>query len=418
MIRLIEANNYRCLRYIRQTLDDFQILVGPNASGKTTFLDVVGFLCDLLSDGLDTAIAKRSTNIKDLMFNHQGDRFELAVEMAPPEGRCDPKYPLIRYEISVGLDYESEEYHIFDEQVILKQDNHQHQPTTQRLLFPGPPTPPDTIMHPRQSGTGNKRIVRKVYDGNDNYYAEHGKKGKGGWAPSIRLGPRKSALANMPEDETRFPITTWLRDTLVNGTQQIMLNSTALRQSSRPGLGLLFQPDGSNLPWVIDDLRNTNIDLFRQWIEQLQTALSDIVDIQTTIMPDTRHRYLQIIYRDGLKVPSWTASDGTLRMLALTLPAFLPDFHGIYLIEEPENGIHPMAMETVFQCLSSVYHAQILLATHSPIILGAAQTDQILCFKKDNTGATDTVRGSDHPNLKNWQDNMLLSEMHASGILG
>lgn len=41
MIRLVEALHYRCLRYVRQPLDDFQVLVGPNASGKSTFLDVL-----------------------------------------------------------------------------------------------------------------------------------------------------------------------------------------------------------------------------------------------------------------------------------------------------------------------------------------------------------------------------------------
>jgi hypothetical protein len=64
------------------------------------------------------------------------------------------------------------------------------------------------------------------------------------------------------------------------------------------------------------------------------------------------------------------ASDGALRLLALTLPAYLNDFQGVYLVEEPENGIHPRAVETLFQSLSSVYDAQMLLATHSPVILG------------------------------------------------
>ena len=36
MIRLIEALNFRCLRYARQPLGPFHVLVGPNASGKTT----------------------------------------------------------------------------------------------------------------------------------------------------------------------------------------------------------------------------------------------------------------------------------------------------------------------------------------------------------------------------------------------
>lgn len=44
MIRLIEALNFRCLRYVKQELGPFHVLVGPNASGKTTFLDVIAFL--------------------------------------------------------------------------------------------------------------------------------------------------------------------------------------------------------------------------------------------------------------------------------------------------------------------------------------------------------------------------------------
>ncbi|MCP4695166.1 MAG: AAA family ATPase, partial [Desulfobacterales bacterium] len=72
MIRLIEALNYRCLRYIRQEINDFNVLVGPNASGKTTFLDVVSFLGDLASDGkLDGAIQKRTSNFFDLLFAHR-----------------------------------------------------------------------------------------------------------------------------------------------------------------------------------------------------------------------------------------------------------------------------------------------------------------------------------------------------------
>ncbi|EQD47153.1 hypothetical protein B2A_08552, partial [mine drainage metagenome] len=63
MIRLVEALNFRCLRYVRQPLNPFHILVGPNASGKTTFLDVAGFLGDLLRNGLDWAIGDRSSSI-------------------------------------------------------------------------------------------------------------------------------------------------------------------------------------------------------------------------------------------------------------------------------------------------------------------------------------------------------------------
>jgi predicted ATPase len=112
------------------------------------------------------------------------------------------------------------------------------------------------------------------------------------------------------------------------------------------------------------------------------------------------------------------ASDGTLRLLALTLPAYLPDFTGVYLIEEPENGIHPRAVETMVQSLSSVYDAQILLATHSPVVLSVIKPEQVLCFAKTEEGVTDIVRGDQHPNLRNWRHQEDLSVLFAAGVLG
>ena len=112
------------------------------------------------------------------------------------------------------------------------------------------------------------------------------------------------------------------------------------------------------------------------------------------------------------------ASDGTLRLLALSVPAYLPQFQGVYLIEEPENGIHPSAVEAAFQSLSSVYDAQILLATHSPVILSLADADKVLCFKKTEAGATDIVLGSEHPALRNWKGETNLGTLFAGGVLG
>lgn len=150
MIRLIESLNYRSLRYVRQPLQDFHVLIGPNASGKTTFLDTIGFLSDLLTSGLDVAITARSNNIRDLFFFQEGTRFELATEIEIPE-ICrvklgpDCKYDLVRYEIAVGINEESDEYQIFDEQVILcSTDATRSKPMDQRALFPAPIAPPRT----------------------------------------------------------------------------------------------------------------------------------------------------------------------------------------------------------------------------------------------------------------------------------
>jgi predicted ATPase len=415
MIRRIEALNFRCLRYIRQELDSFNVLVGPNASGKTTFLDVVAFLGDLLSLGLEKAVEQRTSDLRDLIWQRKGQSFELAVELVIPDNRRkmikDRAYDLCRYEVAVGADDDTGETAILAEKVVLLKSK--VEAVRQRELFPMQVRPPQTILTPK-SKRDIRTVVNKVPGGNDNFYDETHK----GWDHSFRLGPRKSALANLPEDESRFPVSTWLKSVLMDGVQRLILNSLLMRKPSPPGQPKGFRPDGSNLPWVIHALAEKHRDRFKDWISHLRTALPDIENIRTIERPEDRHRYLVVCYRGGLEVPSWMVSDGTLRLLALTLLAYIPELSGIYLIEEPENGIHPRAIEIAFQSLSSVYGAQILLATHSPIILSIADPSNILCFAKTEEGATDIVRGSEHPALKNWRGETNLGVLFAGGVLG
>jgi predicted ATPase len=196
-----------------------------------------------------------------------------------------------------------------------------------------------------------------------------------------------------------------------------VLNSLLIRKASPPGQSHGFKPDGTNLPWVIARLAK-DPSRFRDWLEHLATALPDLENVKTIERADDKHRYLVLCYKGGLEVPSWMASDGTLRLLALTIPAYLQEFQGVYLIEEPENGIHPVAVETLFQSLSSVYDAQLLLATHSPVILSLADADKVLCFKKTSSGATDIVLGSEHPDLRDWKGETDLGTLFAGGVLG
>lgn len=418
MLNYIEAMNYRCLRYIRQDMDLFHVLVGPNASGKTTFLDVVGLLGQIVSDGLETALKDRTPNFDDLLFKGEGRSFELAIEAVIPEERktqLKKDFNTIRYEVRIGKDQETDEVGILEERVLLKPMR--DAPPSQRSLFPMEVEPPGTILHGK-GRIGERTVLSKSEKGNDNFYSEVREKSGKGWYPSIRLGPLKSALANLHEDETKFPVSTWLKRTLTEGVQGFVLNSLALRKASPPGQSRKFKTDGSNLPWVIEEFRKSDSARFRDWLGHVQTALPDITDVKTHELPDIKHRYLKICYQGGYEVPSWMASDGTLRLLALTLPAYIKGLRGIYLIEEPENGIHPSAVEAAFQSLSSAYDAQILLASHSPVILSMAEPEQVLCFKKTDRGSTDITRGSDHPALKDWKGQPNLGVLFASGVLG
>ena len=49
-----------------------------------------------------------------------------------------------------------------------------------------------------------------------------------------------------------------------------------------------------------------------------------------------------------------------------------------------------------------IYDAQILLATHSPLVARLASLDQLLCFARDDESGTDVVSGPAHPRLRDW----------------
>lgn len=419
MITRIQALGFRSLQHVDQPLGPCHILVGPNASGKTTFLDVVAFLGRLVSDGIEAAVGERTQNFYDLLWHRSGSRFELAIEARVPEDlRADlrkPEWDRIRYEVAVGIDSESHELGLQAERVLLKKAETLSPP--QRALFPAPVSSPKTLVGEKAHAHA-QTVINKVPEGNDNFYSEVYRETGKGWVPAFKLGTRRSALGNMPADESKFPVSTWLKGLLTSGVQQFVLNSLLIRKASPPGQARGFKPDGSNLPWVLHELERRSPVLYRQWINHLRTAFPDIEGIATIERQDDKHRYLVIKYRGGVEVPSWMASDGTLRMLALTLPAYLQDFGGVYLVEEPENGIHPRAIETLFQSLSSVYNAQMLLATHSPVILSLVDAEQVLCFAKDPHGATDIVRGAEHPALAAWKGETTLGVLFAAGVLG
>ena len=423
MITLVEALNYRCLRYVSRPLAPFHVLVGPNAAGKTTFLDVISFLRDLVSEGLDGAVSTRTRNPQDLLFLRQGEKFELALEARIPEElrqrTARPELDTARYEVAVGFDETQRQFELKAEKFLLKEKQEVELP--QRSLFPMSSGPPGSLLRPERAGDRWVVLNEAPHEGLRNdmvLWNETADEDERGWNPWFKLGSKNSALGNLPLDTDSFPVGVWFRELLSNGAQQFVLNSLAIRQPSPPVRVTGFSPDGSNLPWVVDRLRQENGARFRDWIDHLRTVLPDLKEISTVERPEDRHCYMVYEYHGGLKVPSWLVSDGTLRLTALTLPAYLNELDGIYLIEEPENGIHPGAVAAVHDSLSSMYGAQVLLATHSPVVLNAAGMGDVLCFAKDDTGATDIVLGTEHPMLQQWRGDACLGTLHASGVLG
>ena len=157
MIRRIQALNYRCLRLVDVHLDSFHILVGPNASGKSTLLDVIGFLSDLVRDGLMEAVEKRTQNFQDLVWNRpkRDLGFELAVEFDVPPRIVDAlpdemDCQRLRYELCIREDDQG--LRIDSERAMLVPKPSRRRGRGRASKFPEPPSSPKTILGRRAKG--------------------------------------------------------------------------------------------------------------------------------------------------------------------------------------------------------------------------------------------------------------------------
>ena len=422
MIRHLEILKYKAFKYVNTSLSPFQIMVGPNASGKSTFFDAICLIQDILVGGPQNAIRKRVSHFEEILWNKQGEQFEIVLEVNIPqnirERLKDKEYNIARYEISLradtvnGISIQDENLWLIKREEGNSIANGNKEPT--RYLFPCEPDPPDhiTIQKRKRTPAGWRKVISKNEPGNGYFKSETTE-----WNIIYKIGPYKASLAGTPEDEERFPVSLWLKSVLMEGIQFLQLNSNSMRAPCRPDVPISFQTDGSNLPKVIQNLKEKNHRFFCLWLEHIQSALPEIQDIRVKERTEDRFLYLSVVHKNGLELPSWVISDGTLRLLAQTIIPYLSERDRIYMIEEPENGLHPLAIESIYQSLSSVYDSQVFLATHSPVLLSLAKLEEILCFSRTDTGSVDVIRGQDHPKLKGWQKEVDIASLHAAGVL-
>ena len=424
IISRIQVLNYGCLRYVDVPLGRFHVLIGPNASGKSTLMDAIKFVSDVVRDGVDSACERRTANFADLVWGRpqepEKQRFQIALEFDLPDDvrtllPSERGYGVYRYEMEVGIDSADAHANLLHERGDLQVNVPSK--TRQLSFFPSPDTPPNTFMQ-RRTARGRRNVFRKSEAGRSRFSDETVKEtGSVNWNPGLNLSANRSALSILPDRDDKYPVSTqamvFLRDKIV----ALALNSERMRQASRPGAGSELRPDGSNIPWVVDALLEQAPAKAKAWLSHVRGTLQGFQSLKVIDRPDDRHKYLMLKYSNGLEVPSWKASDGTLRLLALTMLAYMPQSSGLYMIEEPENGIHPGALEAVFNSLSSVYDAQVLLATHSPEFVAVANMKNLLCFGKTRDGVVDIVPGSSHPRLEEWQNEIDLGTFFASGVL-
>lgn len=401
MIVAIKIRNYKGIKSSPWLeLDPFHVLVGPNGSGKSTFLDAIEFVKSCLTDGPLVAVEQRAPEYRDLTFRRQGGpmEFDLRLRFLDPPGDV---LGTLNYRLAVTSD---ERLGIRVSEELLKRVR------------------PHAVSSSAKLKSFETRLLGKTSSGSDFYRRESGT-----YQDSFQFGPDKLALSLTPPDTQKYPTGNVVRNFLEQGVRYFQLNSVAMRQPAPATRPTELELDGTNLPRVVGSLLRNGLgtrsgsehrSAITRWTEHLRYALEDLESIGWAARPPDNAEYLTLRFAGGLECPSWLLSDGTLRMLALTLPAFLPGPPSLYMVEEPENGVHPHALEIIVKALAAIPGAQVFVATHSPLVVQQVGAKPLLCFTRREETGVQIIHGENHPALKDWRGSPDLGSIFASRVFG
>lgn len=346
MITEIQIDNFKSLVDFRLPLAKFNCLVGLNGAGKSTVLQAIDFIAQLMkgdisgwlesrnweSSDLNSKFSKKSNISYEVHFNFDGKLIKWGGSFNRVSLSC------------------TKEYIIQGEQILLLVEDG-------RYRLPPKMMPAQEIMFDYQ-------------------------------------GSILSILKDNQLSETLKGV----KQTVLNIHSLDLISPELLRSKNRTASGQLGL-GGQNLSAFVhesDDTIKQNI------IKKLKEIYPHMYTLQTKSLR-SGWKQLEVIENfDGQKITSLArhVNDGMLRLMAIL--SQLEIANAFLLFDEIENGINPELVEFLMDTLVESNN-QILVTTHSPLVLNFLEDDVaqagVIYLYKDQKGTTQAIKLFDIPSM-------------------
>ena len=238
---------------------------------------------------------------------------------------------------------------------------------------------------------GSGQIILRGWDG-----TEYGLGAKAGQL--TRSGDPEAVTGSFPARLLRLDA-----DTLKKPTQLVPSDQD-------PTLG---NERGYGLAGVYDAIVNRDVTRFLAIRDRLTQLFPSI---KTLGFRNTASNYKELEFElvDGTRVPAAMMSEGLLYYLAFAaLPHLSPT--RLLLVEEPENGLHPARIQEIMLILREISRqSQVILATHSPLVINELGGDEVHVITRDLTLGTQARLLKDTPNFEQRSQVYALGELWLS----
>lgn len=366
MLKKLYIDNFKALNDFEIEFNKFTILIGANASGKSTILNAVIFLKYCCSSSVMQFLESRKIKISDLCSKFSSKRTMTFKAYFDFEGQE------VIWSIMFRINKTAETIRLHSEYVTVNNN--------QLLCYSVP--------------------LKNSVKSNKNYrYNERSKEKE-----EIMKGYYKQSIISLVDEieaENSYP-TLLLIKKLFESTEAFdLLSPKDMRRSARGSSGSIGEY-GEKLPSFINELNDTEK---KDLVDNIHKIFPNIIDVRSVVRGRPGWAYLEIEeeFIDGtINVSANNVSDGVLRLIAFIAIKHIKNDGGITVLDEIENGMNSEVLESLlraFQENSEKNNQQFIATTHNTVLLDFIDHKNIRYIARGNHGNTKAYNPFDYPEI-------------------
>jgi predicted ATPase len=395
MLKRIKIQGYKSLADVEVHLQPLTVLFGPNASGKSNFLDALQLLSRIAtSDNIKYAFEPpyRGKLIESFTFGNDGipgvlakERvrfsFEVDVELSQEiienvnqaispfnldeSGnlkKLPPVEKYLRYHIVIEMLPQSAVLQIADESLVAL--NNATVPKTEIPIF-------------------NRKDIRRDLVPTRGMFASN---------PSFLYPPDFQYWSAMHQELANWSFF------YLEPRERMRIPST-LKEVTQIGTM------GEDLAAFLYTLRAADVVQFKAIVNALNMVIPSITNIDTSV--DNFGDVELALLEGQTPISSRIVSEGTLRILGLLALSSAKEGTSLIGFEEPENGINPRRLRLIASLLQTQarHNKQMIVTTHSPLLTDLVPHNSLyVCRKKSGRTIIEPLTKWDYPDVNDALD--------------
>jgi predicted ATPase len=174
--------------------------------------------------------------------------------------------------------------------------------------------------------------------------------------------------------------------------------------------------DAANIAPFLLSLRKDEKKTYEQIVETIRLVTPFFDDF--TLKPDVQDKVRLRWRQNGsdYKLKPQHLSDGTIRFICLATALLQPELPSTIIIDEPELGLHPYAIEILAELMqASSKRTQLIVSTQSPALVDYFEPEDIIVVKRK--GGASRFDRLDAKHLSAWLKDYSLGDLWRKNVI-